>query len=240
MIIAAVSDIHSPKFFDQFVKSIERMNTELTKPNLFFLAGDTVDKGIVSEYRKVYNTLFGKINCPIIACFGNTEFGRETNEEIKRQNPEITFLDDETLVLDIEGTSVGIVGTKGSLDRPTYWQSQNIPNIVDIYKQKVERIDSLLAELKTDFKILLMHYTPTYKILEGENPWAYPEMGSKELERVVLERKPNLVICGHSHKGLKRIWLDTVPVFNVGLMKNDGITIIDTEKDLKPGLEKFF
>ncbi len=240
MIIAAVSDIHSPKFFDQFVKSIENMGIELTQRDLFFLVGDIVDKGIVTEYRKVYNTLFGKINCPIVAVFGNAEFGPETNEEIKRLNSEIKFLDDETLILDINGTSVGIVGTKGSLDRPTYWQAKNLPNIANTYTERVDKVDSLLSELKTDFKILLTHYTPTYKILEGEDPWGFPELGSKEMEKVILERKPNLVICGHSHRGLKKVWLDTIPVFNVGLMKNGGITIIDTEKDLKAGLGKYF
>jgi len=240
MIIAVVSDIHSPKFFDQFVKSIENMLTELTKPQLFFLAGDIVDRGIVKEYRKIYNTLFGKINCPIIACFGNTEYGPETTDSIKQLNPEIKFLEDETLILDIEGTSVGIVGTKGSLDRPTFWQSHNIPRIAEQYRERIGTIDNLLAELKTDFKILLMHYTPTYKILEGENPWQYPELGSREMEKVVIERKPNLVICGHSHRGKKGVWLDAVPVINVGLMLNKGIVIIDTEKDLRPGLEKFF
>ena len=239
MIIAAVSDIHSPKFFDQFVRSVD-MGVELVKPDLFILGGDIIDRGIVTEYRKVYNTLFGKINCPIVACFGNAEFGNETNEEIKKLNTEITFLDDESIALNIKNTSVGIVGTKGSLDRPTYWQSQNISNIREIYKERISKIDNLLADLKTDFKILLTHYVPTFKILEGENPLAYPELGSKEMEIVILERKPNLVLCGHSHRGLRRIWLETMPIFNVGLMKNDGITIIDTEKDLKAGLGKFF
>ena len=240
MIIVAVSDIHSPKFFDQFVKSVENIWMELTQPKIFFLAGDIIDKGVATEYRKVYNTLFGKINCPIIACFGNAEFGSETNKEIMRLNPEIKFLDDESIVLDVDGTSVGIVGTKGCLDRPTYWQSKNIPDIMQIYSQRAEKIDTLLAELNTDFKILLTHYAPTYKILEGEDPRILAELGSKEMEKIIIERKPNLAMCGHSHKGLKRTWIDSVTVFNVGLMKNNGISIIDTEKDLKAGLERFF
>lgn len=239
MIIAAVIDIHSPISFDIFVKSVENMNIELTKPDLFLFAGDVVHKGSVKEYRKVYNTLFGKINCPIAACFGNTEF-EQVYDQIRRLNPEIKFLDDEAITLNIKDTSVGVVGTKGSLDRPTYWQHHNIPNIAEAYRQRVEKVDSLLASLGTDFKILLMHYVPTYKMLEGENPWSFPEMGSKEFEKVIIERKPNLVICGHTHKGLKRVWIETIPIFNVGLVKNGGITIIDTEKDLKSGLEKYF
>ena len=88
-------------------------------------------------------------------------------------------------------------------------------------------------------KILLIHYTPTYKILEGENPRIYPELGCKAYERIIIEQKPDLVLTGHSHKGRKQAWIDTVPVFNVAFPLNREIVVIDTEKDLKPGLEKF-
>ena len=88
-------------------------------------------------------------------------------------------------------------------------------------------------------KILLIHYVPTYKILEGENPISYPELGCNAYEKVLIEQKPDVVITGHSHRGKKQVWVDTVPVFNVALPLNEGIVVIDTE-ELKPGLEKFF
>jgi hypothetical protein len=34
-------------------------------------------------------------------------------------------------------------------------------------------------------------------------------------------------------------WVDSVPVFNVSLPVNKEIVVIDTEKDLKPGIAKF-
>ena len=239
MIIAATSDIHSPKNFDLFVKSIEKLNLSFIKPDIFLFAGDIVDRGNVPEYTRVHNVLFGKINCPIVACFGNSEFGPEQTEQMKKNNPDIIFLEDESIILEINGKKVGIVGTKGSLDIPTSWQSRNIPDIEEQYKRRIEKIDKLLSELEADFKILLMHYTPTYKILEGEEPWRYPQMGSKKFEEVILRNKPNLVICGHSHRGKKQVWIDTVPIFNAALALNKEVIVIDTEKDLKPGLEKF-
>jgi len=236
MLIAAVGDIHSPRFFIQYVKAVEDLQE---KPNLFFLSGDIIYHGTVEEYQKVYNVLFGKITCPIVACFGNEEHGEEMRMLIENQNPDINFLDDESLILDIDGKSVGIVGTIGSLDRPTFWQRSNIPEIYDIYKKRVETVENLLASLKTEIKILLTHYAPTYKILEGENPQSYPELGSKAYEKVIIEQKPTLVINGHSHRGKKKAWIDTIPVFNVSFPLNRGIVVINTEKDLKPGLEKF-
>jgi Icc-related predicted phosphoesterase len=236
MIIAAIGDIHSPRLFDYFVKAMEDFNV---KSDLFLLAGDVINKGNIDEYLKVYNVFFGKITCPIIACFGNDEFGQETRMLIENKIPDIRFLDDETLTIEIQGKSVGIVGTVGSLDRPTYWQRNNIPDIIDVYKKRVETVEKLLSDLKADFRILLIHYPPTYKILEGEEPRIYPEIGSKDYERILTEQKPNLVITGHSHKGKKQTWIDTVPIVNVAFPLNKQIVIIDTEKDLKPGLEKF-
>lgn len=236
MIISATGDIHSPKLFDLFVKSVEDLRV---KPDIFLLVGDIIHRGGVEEYQKIYNVFFGKITCPIVACFGNEEFGPETRMLIENQVPDIKFLDDEILTLEIDDKSVGIVGSLGSLDRPTFWQRNNIPDIADIYKKRVETVEKLLSELKTDFRILLIHYPPTYKILEGENPRIYAELGCNDYERVLIEQKPDLVITGHSHRGSKQAWIDTVPIFNVGLPLHREIVVIDTEKDLKPGLEKF-
>lgn len=238
MIIATTGDIHSPRYFEQFVKAMDNFRVELTKPDVFLLAGDMIQAGNVKEYQRVYNALFGKITCPIVACFGNDEYEQNWSI-IKQQNPDIKFLDDESLTLKIDKTSVGIVGTKGSLDRPTWWQRTNIPGIWDKYRERVDVVEKLLSDLKTDVKILLIHYPPTYKILEGERPQGYLEMACSSLERVLIKQKPDLVITGHSHRGKKHVWIDTVPVFNVAFMLNERIVIIDTEK-LKPGLEKFF
>jgi len=236
MIIAATSDIHSPRYFDMFVKAMEELRV---KPDLFLLAGDTVHKGNADEYLKVYNVFFGKIDCPIIACFGNDELGPGSRVLIENKVPDIKFVQDESLIVDINERKVGVIGSLGCLDRPTYWQRTNLPGIYETYKERVGTIEKILSELKADIKILLIHYTPTYKILSGEDPKVYAELGCNKLERVIIEQKPDLVITGHTHKGIKQVWLETIPVFNVGLLLNQNIVVIDTEKDLKPGLEKF-
>jgi Icc-related predicted phosphoesterase len=236
MLIAATSDIHSPMYYENFVRALDFLQA---KPDLFLLAGDIVDRGNIEEYRKILNAFFGKISCPIVACFGNSEFGKETTDKIKERYKEIIFLEDEAIEISIGDKKVGIVGSKGSLDRPTYWQSKNLPGIEEEYARRVEKVKRLILELKSDLKILLIHYAPTYKILEGENINAYPELGSEDMEKALLEAKPNLVICGHAHKGRKQAWIDNIPVFNVGLLLNGKIVLIDTEKDLKHGLERF-
>ncbi|MFH8086833.1 MAG: metallophosphoesterase [Candidatus Aenigmatarchaeota archaeon] len=235
MIIAATADVHSPQYYEDFVRVVDNLRI---KPDLFLIAGDMIERGDLKEYEKINNVLFGKITCPIVACFGNNEY-EDLREKIKANHKEIRFLDDESIVLTVKELSVGIIGTTGSLDVPTLWQKKNVPNIEKVYEERINFVDRHLQRIFADFKILLVHYSPTYKTLEGENPQFYSNLGSQKYEKVLIERKPNLVIHGHSHKGTKQAWIDKVPVFNVAFPLNKEIVIIDTEKDLKPGISKF-
>ncbi len=235
MLIAATGDVHSPQYYDEFVRAIDMLQK---KPDLFLIVGDMIGRGEPGEYEKIYNALFGKITCPIVACFGNNEFIPDFTQQIKEKYKGIKFLWDDGAILKIGDSSVGIIGTLGSLDVPTKWQKQNIPNIEKVYLERVNFVDRFLQRMMVDFKILLMHYSPTYKILEGENPNFYGSMGSQVYENVLLNRKPNLVLHGHCHRGKKMVWIDTVPVFNVSFPVNREIVIIDTD-ELKPGLTKF-
>ncbi|MHA1135960.1 MAG: metallophosphoesterase family protein [Candidatus Thorarchaeota archaeon] len=70
MRIAAVGDIHCPRFFPIF----ERFLREIKKPDVFLLAGDIVNRGKASGYLVVANAIdsaHGQV--PIIACFGNED-----------------------------------------------------------------------------------------------------------------------------------------------------------------------
>jgi len=237
MIIAATGDVHSPQYYEEFVKAVEELRT---KPDLFLITGDMINRGRIDEFDKVYNVLFGKIYCPIVSSFGNNEY-QELRDKIKQKFPDIKFLDDEATILTINKIAVGIIGTTGSLDMPTPWQRKNVPNIEKIYRDRVTFVDRYLQRLVLDLKlvILLIHYSPTFKTLEGENPRFYSSLGSRMYEPVILERKPSLVLHGHSHRGTKKAWIDAVPIFDVALPLNREIVIIDTEKDLKPGITKF-
>ncbi|MEM7825004.1 MAG: metallophosphoesterase [Candidatus Aenigmatarchaeota archaeon] len=235
MIIAATADVHAPQYYEDFVRAIDIIQV---KPDLFLIAGDMINRGEVQEYEKIYNALFGKITCPIIACFGNNELIPDISQEIKQKFREIRFLKDDSTILKVGNITVGIVGTVGSLDVPTRWQMQNIPNIEGIYRQRIDLVDRHLQRMMTNFKIVLMHYAPSYKTLEGENPNFYGSIGSRVYENVLFNRKPNLVVHGHSHRGKKMAWFDTVPIFNVSFAMSKEIVIINTD-ELKPGLTKF-
>lgn len=234
MIIAATSDIHLPRNYTEFLRAIDGMDV---RPDLFLVAGDVVHQGNMNEYDKFYNVIFGKINCPIVSCFGNNELGR-FRDDVKQRYRDIKFLDDEAAMVDVLGKTVGVFGTTGSLETPTKWQIANMPGIENLYRRRVDLAETALRRMRTDFRILLMHYAPTYKTLEGENPQFYSTLGSRMYENMINSIKPSLVVHGHSHRGIRQAWLDKVPIFNVSFPSNRDIVIIDTN-ELKPGLSKF-
>ena len=237
MRILATADVHSPIFYKDFLKALEIVNEKI---DIVIFAGDMVERDVlekeIEEYKKIQNSFFGKFFAPIVAVFGNTEY-EEYREVLKKEINGIRFLDDQSYEIRVGEENVLIYGTTGSLDEPTKWQKSHIPNIEQVYKGRIEKARSYLKNYR-GFKILISHYAPTYKTLEGENPMFYQNLGSIEMERVILETKPNLVIHGHAHYGTKFAWIDTVPVFNVAFPLNKSLVLIDTEK-IKPGLQKF-
>ena len=236
MRIAAVSDIHSPKYLELLHEALSA--ADLRNIDLFLLAGDLIYKGEIEEIDKVVEAI--RVNCPIVAVFGNEEYEHLHDDLRERTKGKIRFLEEETLVIEAGGESLGVVGSKGSLDRPTFWQRKNIPNIWRIYNETREKVAELLSELRTDYKCLLLHYAPTYKTLQGEKPSKYPELGSKKYEKLILKSNPDLVIHGHAHKGKSYAELAATSIYNVALPLTKKITIIELPLPKKPTSLDFY
>jgi len=237
MIIAAISDL-DPLGVD--LELLFDMIKKIREPDLFLMGGD------IYEYRspEIYGLILDflklrKWECPIAAVFGNREFDEDKDEIKKICKKRITFLEDESIELKIKNKSVGIVGTEGSLDVPTWWQFTHLPSIKKTYDEKIQKVAKLLKELKTDIKILLMHYSPTFKTLKGEDPRIYGGLGTRKYEKILIETKPSFVIHGHAHYGVPLAFVGPVPVFNVSFNINRKIVEIDTEKLPKSGLARF-
>jgi len=205
------------------------------KPDLLLLVGDLVLKndftqlpGVISAIREVYQG-------QIVACFGNEEFEQDRKKYL---TPEITWLEDESKIVQIGGLKLGIVGSRGSLDRPTFWQRTHVKGIWQLYKKRVETIDSLLAGLDADVKAVMTHYAPTYETLAGESEKAMPEMACKRLEEVIGHGQPDLWLHGHGHKATRlEAQFGKTLVINVSLPAKKEITLIDLPR--KAGLEEF-
>lgn len=239
MRIGAFGDLHGDRFMEFLIPSLG----DLAEIDLLLLAGDVVDKDDIDSFARTLELIRRTTDAKIISVFGNEEYSQSYEEY--RERFAITFLDDESISLDVVDLKVRIVGTQGSLDRPTWWQRTHLPGIWQRYRERVGRVSELLVRGEEDILILLMHYSPTYLTLEGETESRLQEMGSRMFEEVIMLRKPDLVLHGHSHRG--RIEADvferqtsledfgrsrkSVPVLNVALPLVGAVTMLEMWSD---------
>jgi len=239
--IAATADVHSPKFILQFEDALSRLPDDI---DLFLFAGDMIFKGRVSEFERVLKLVRSVYNGRIIACFGNEEYDECIPVLRANYGDEVTWLHDEIIKLEVKGYSLGVVGSRGSLDRPTRWQLKNIKGIEEIYRKRVSLIGQLLSRLADcDFTILLLHYAPTYRTLIGEVKAIWPEMGCREMEKVIASKSPTVVVHGHAHKSkVHKVQLGGTTIFNVSLPSVNRIVIFNLplEREVQSKLTRFF
>ncbi len=214
--VGAVGDIHSPKFLNEFKRSLNAIDP--ARIELLLLAGDLILRGNQNNLNYVLESVeHTGVKCPILACFGNEEYSDIRDDVRKLAGHKVRFLDDESAEVQVRNIKVGIVGSQGSLESPTPWQARNLPNIEKTYSERIDRIAQLLAGLKTDLRILLLHYPPTFKVLEGEPKMFYRHIGCNRCERIISKDKVDAVICAHSHMGNAFALVNEVPIHNVSL-----------------------
>ena len=225
MRILAVADVHSPRFPDEFTASLDGQSA----PDLFLMAGDMINRGTAKEFPRVLDVIEDKIGCsfPIISCFGNEEYSEIRRDLISQLRNRITFLDETAITLDVDGTTVGIVGTQGSLDKPTDWQRRNIPNAKRVFERRAERAEALLRRISpsVDRTILLMHYSPCTETCVGEGNRSFAWLGSRKFYTLISNLQPDLVIHGHVHNSTThKASIGTTVVRNVALPAVGSIT----------------
>jgi len=214
MRIAAVGDIHCPRFFSIFERSLR----EIAKPDVFLLAGDIVNRGKVNEYPVVVdaiNSVHGRV--PIIACFGNED--NELYDErqiIELVGDRVTFLDNATVSLSIRSSTLGVVGVSIVSEKV-----KDIEAMQDIFEDRARRISECLRELTAvnDHTVVLSHYSP---LVETENAFSW------WFEKAVKNIKPTLIVHGHIHNSSKnRVVVESTPIYNVSLPAVGSITELD-------------
>jgi len=231
--IAAVADVHSPKYIDLFRHAIK--STPWDSVEILMFIGDMINKGKVYEYSRVLDSLKKYYEGSIIGVMGNEEYEQYEDDIVSRFD-RITWLRDESIIINISNYKVGIVGTRGVLDRPTLWQRKNIPDIVSKYNSRLKRLENILKNLKRKVQLLIMlsHYSVTFKTLEGERKSIWKELGSTKMESLLIKYNVDLAFHGHAHNSkIHRVRLKSgALVINTSLPATRSITLVDLEKDI--------
>lgn len=234
----AFGDLHGP----ENTQVLEAFRKEMNECSLLMLAGDITRKNDIDSFGLALQNIKSMTEARMIAVFGNEEY--EGSHQEYRSRYDVHFLEEEELEFEVDGMRIRVVGSTGVLDRPTWWQRNNMPGVWQVYRQRVTRISELLERKDSEVLILLTHYPPTYATLEGERPSAWPEMGSKSLEGVLMQTLPDLALHAHAHKGRSAASLSTkqkkldelergrreVKVLNVSLPARGKPTFIEISK----------
>ncbi len=226
--LCAAGDVHGRRYFAVFSASLKSLVG--VKPDVCVFAGDMVDEGKVEDLAPIIEEVRSKFpGIPIISIFGNEEY-HELEAVFVKRYPDLIWLNDSPAILTVKGVRVGFVGTRGALEKLTFWQRRHKPELARVYRERPKILKKLLLEVKkyADVTVLVSHYAPTFVTVKGEPEKIYPFMGSRDMERMIKEVKPDIVIHAHAHNArVTEARLDSVRVYNVSVPARHGVTLIE-------------
>ena len=163
------------------------------------------------------------------AVFGNEEYFDRERSFIENY-PEVVWLNDSVAEVEVLGFKFCIVGSRGVLAKPTHWQAKHIPDIHNIYRERVKRLTHLLSRCREscDKVLLVTHYACSYATIRGEPPSIHPYLGYPLVENLPPNARPDAAIHGHAHNAkVLRAFVNNVEVHNVAIPARRGVTLID-------------
>ena len=252
--VAALSDIHYTKTSQGSFAALFNQIAEAA--DVLVLAGDLTDYGSAEEARILAKDL-AAVKVPVVGVLGNHDYESGEEGEISRilGDVGVHMLDGDTW----EHRGVGFAGVRGfcgGFGRGALgpWGEKIIKDFVQEALQEALKLESALARLTSDHRIVVMHYAPIRATVEGEPVEIFPFLGSSRLEEPLSRFDVTAVFHGHAHKGAPEGATTTgIPVFNVahavlkanypdrpafrlfevatGAMDHDGITAIGDHRN---------
>ena len=217
MRIAATADLHFGKSSTGVLQPLLSQIT--TGADVLVLAGDITDYGTPDEARNFVKELSAAVKVPVVAVLGNHDFEAGAEREIQQilADHSVCVLDGDTC--EVQGVGfAGVKGFAGGFGRRALgpWGEPIIKQFVHEAVNEALKLESALARLRTDKKIVVMHYAPVQSTVEGEPCEIYPYLGSSRLEEPLGRYAVTAVLHGHAHNGAPEGRTSTdVPVYNV-------------------------
>ncbi|MFC9897947.1 metallophosphoesterase [Nocardia sp. NPDC127579] len=208
MRIAAVGDVHLGAESAGQLRPALRELPE--RADALLLAGDLTRHGTLDEARVVAEE-FTDLGVPVIAVLGNHDHHSDQQDRIAALLGEygITVLEGSSTTLSIDGRTLGIAGCKGfgggfAGKCASVFGERLMREFAGHTVEVAESLRGTLAELHTDVRVVLTHYSPVSDTLHGEPPEIYPFLGSYLLGEPIDEFGVDLALHGHAHAGTER------------------------------------
>jgi Icc-related predicted phosphoesterase len=203
--IAAVGDVH---FGDDSAGTMRpHLETIGEQADVLLIAGDLTRHGLAAEAEVLAEELRG-ISVPVISILGNHDYHCDAQDEIRSLLEEagVTVLEGESEVLQIGDFTLGVVGSKGfgggfAGACGSDFGEPEMKAFVGHTKALSDQIFKELSSLDTDYKVVLLHYSPVEDTLVGERLEIYPFLGSYLMAEAIDSAGADLAIHGHAHGG---------------------------------------
>ncbi len=218
--VAAVGDVHVG--IDSAGRLAPRLAGLADHADVFLLAGDLTHRGRPEEAKVLAEELRG-VRIPTIAVLGNHDYHSDEQDGVTEvlEQAGIRVLEGDAVVLEIGGRRVGIAGSKGfgggfAGASASDFGEPEMKAFVGHTKALAGRLERALGGLRTDRRIVLLHYSPVAETLAGEPREIHAFLGSYLLAEAVDRVGADLVLHGHAHRGSRDgITPGGVPVRNV-------------------------
>jgi Icc-related predicted phosphoesterase len=218
MRIAASADLHfTPQSYAKLQDQFERVRDEA---DVLVLAGDLTNYGQPDEMEPLLNVLV-RLRLPTIVVLGNHDYESGKEQELCRMLNAAGMK-----VLDGSGyerDGVGFAGTKGFVGGfgrgvLTAFGEREIKDFVRASVDEAMKLERGMSQLRTEKRVVVVHYSPIADTVIGEAPEIFPFMGTSRLAEVIDRHGANLVIHGHAHHGrVEGRTSGGVPVHNVAI-----------------------
>jgi Icc-related predicted phosphoesterase len=201
MRIAATADLHFTGPRQAILQ--EQLSRVRDEADVLVLAGDLTNFGQPDEMEPLINAVV-RIRTPTVAVLGNHDYesGRQADLMRMMAMAGIKVLDGSAY----ERDGVGFAGTKGFVGGfgrgvLTAFGEKEIKDFVRASIDEAVKLERAMSQLRTQKRVVVLHYSPIAATVQGEAPEIFPFMGTSRLAEVVDRHGADLVVHGHAHHG---------------------------------------
>ena len=226
--VAIIGDMHfEERSRGSLTELFDRVNREA---DILAMVGDLTTHGRPEQMEAFLEEL-KVVDVPVVTVLGNHDHEAGEAETLCGMlgDAEVVVLDGTAV--EIEGVGfTGVKGFAGGFGRGALGPFGETP-IKEFVRTAVDeslKLERGLQELRTDHRIVLLHYAPIPDTLVGEPEQIYPFLGSSRLLQPIETLRPDVVFHGHAHHGTYHATTPSgIPVYNVAMhvLQDQGLTI---------------
>jgi uncharacterized protein len=199
--IAAMGDLHVREHVDARYR--ETFAEAEALADVLVLCGDLTDSGSPREAERLAGEL-AHVKIPVLGVLGNHDYQSDRVDEVKR-----ILIDGNLILLEDqihEIGDIGFVGTKGfgggfGRYMLASFGERMMKQFAEESLREALKLENDLQRIKTERKIVVLHYAPVLGTVHGEPPEIYPFLGSSRLGEVIQRFDVDIVVHGHAHFG---------------------------------------